>query len=346
MRSILRPVRRAAFTLVELLVVIAIIGILVAMLLPAVQAAREAARRTQCKSQMKQLALAFLNHESALNAFPTGGWGYGWIGDPDSGTLERQPGGWGFSVLPYTEELASYQIGSGLAPAAKKEALALQASTPVPLFYCPTRRPAVASYGGTGRIINANQPLGDLYAKTDYAANGGRFHPPEVTGWFRGPKIRCLSTYPGCNWGSYSNKKKMNKFDGVVVPRYPVELRRIEDGLSNTMLLGEKYVSPVFYAQESRKSSCSDNNPAYNGYDWDCIRWMKNSPPFLPEVDSDKIDVGCSRRFGSAHAAVFQVALCDGAVTFAELQCRPGCLGVVCGTERWCHTLFKQSQLI
>ncbi len=60
------------FTLIELLVVIAIIAVLIALLLPAVQAAREAARRAQCVNNLKQLALASMNYESAAGCYPMG----------------------------------------------------------------------------------------------------------------------------------------------------------------------------------------------------------------------------------------------------------------------------------
>jgi prepilin-type N-terminal cleavage/methylation domain-containing protein len=61
--------KRSGFTLIELLVVIAIIAVLIALLLPAVQAAREAARRSQCRNNLKQMALAEHNYHDINNAF-------------------------------------------------------------------------------------------------------------------------------------------------------------------------------------------------------------------------------------------------------------------------------------
>jgi prepilin-type N-terminal cleavage/methylation domain-containing protein/prepilin-type processing-associated H-X9-DG protein len=129
------------FTLVELLVVIAIIGILISLLLPAVQAAREAARRAQCVNNLKQLGLGVLNHESAVKAFPTGGWSFCFLGHPDLGMGASQPAGWLYNILPYIEESTLYRNQQGLTSAALKTAAITLAQTPLNAYYCPSRRP-------------------------------------------------------------------------------------------------------------------------------------------------------------------------------------------------------------
>ena len=87
--------------------------IMIGMLLPAVQNAREAARRTQCLNHVRQMSLAWLNHESAHSFYPSSGWGWRWQGDPDLGYGESQPGGWAYDILDYLEEGAIRSLGKG-----------------------------------------------------------------------------------------------------------------------------------------------------------------------------------------------------------------------------------------
>jgi prepilin-type N-terminal cleavage/methylation domain-containing protein/prepilin-type processing-associated H-X9-DG protein len=102
---------RRGFTLVELLVVIAIIAVLIGLLLPAVQSAREAARRSACSNQLRQIALACLQHESATNFLPPqrGGTFNGWasgIARADQLNAGRRSAF--IFLLPYMEENAMF----------------------------------------------------------------------------------------------------------------------------------------------------------------------------------------------------------------------------------------------
>ena len=169
-----------AFTLVELLVVITIIGILIALLLPAVQAAREAARQAQCKNNLKQIALACLDHEQINKFLPTGGWGYCWTGEPTRGFDKRQPGGWHYNILPYMEQQALHDLGIDQGTYTNsnplRPAFAQRASTPLATYICPTRRRVVAYpfiwSGGGANFYNTNPEPASL-GRSDYAGSGG-----------------------------------------------------------------------------------------------------------------------------------------------------------------------------
>lgn len=94
------PGRIRGFTLVELLVVMVIIGILLAILFPAIQAARESARNTTSKNNLRQITLAFLNHEANKGYLPPS-----WL--PHKAIVgSNNISGWSIfpQLLPYLEQ--------------------------------------------------------------------------------------------------------------------------------------------------------------------------------------------------------------------------------------------------
>ncbi|MDY0166490.1 MAG: DUF1559 domain-containing protein [Thermoguttaceae bacterium] len=300
--------KRSAFTLVELLVVITIIGILIALLLPAVQSAREAARRLQCSNNLKQLALACLTHESAHGHFPTGGWGYEIIGDPDQGFGANQPGGWVYNVLPFIEQQTLRDLGSGLTDAAeRKTALTQLTETPLSVLHCPTRRRAVTT-PVKSHWAPRNANFTTNVAKTDYAINTG--DPTGGIDIFGGPSSIQQGMDPAYWTGdtkSYDQSKVDDTYKGVSHQRSLVMMAHIRDGSSNTYLVGEKYLNPQSY-HSLEVYDMGDNEAVYSGFNRDFHRSTLHRP------FQDRVGDTNWARFGSAHSGGFNMSFCDGSV--------------------------------
>ena len=291
---------RAAFTLVELLVVIAIIGILVALLLPAVQSAREAARRMQCSNNLKQIGLAALNHESAQKTFPSCGWGWCWVGDPDRGFGKKQPGGWIYNVLPYCEQQNLHDLGKGETDATMKKAEVTKVTiTSIPMFNCPSRRPCVPYTSLKGvfsptNAFNANDV--DKHARSDYAANGG---------------TELQNEGGSSNVSVYENNTFTTSWQpnatGVSYLLSEIEVSDIKDGTTNTYFAAEKYMNADHY---STGQLPDDNTSMYQGHDWDVLRWGNAS--LLPARDRNGVSLNGA--FGGPHGSGFIAVFCDGSV--------------------------------
>jgi prepilin-type N-terminal cleavage/methylation domain-containing protein/prepilin-type processing-associated H-X9-DG protein len=341
------------FTLVELLVVIAIIGILVALLLPAIQAAREAARRSQCKSNLKQISLAVLNHLDVHKHFPTGGWGVDWYADPNRGYGEDQPGSWIYNVLPFIEEGTIRDLGSGqpLSSAAFQEASKRRLNTPIAVFYCPTRRAprAYITQMTVSSSIREQPWLRDFgrtngAAKSDYAANSGdsqwvsgdAFYRPTSYGsiredlWAQTDVCRATGNVRVDQYLQYCQT-------GIMFYRSMLKIARINDGTSNTYLVGEKWMPPSGYecpclSENDPGFTYGDNNCMYTGYESDNHRaaWNlsdKAGPPGISQPSQDRDGTSTlgfeERRFGSAHSGNFHMAFCDGSVQSISYDIEP-----------------------
>ncbi len=318
--SIRRSRSRRGFTLIELLVVVAIIAMLFALVLPAIQMAREASRRASCGNNLKQIALACESHVTSLGHYPTGGWDSApttilMIG-PGGGSDWRQPGGWGYTLLPYMEQQAAFDSPT------------TSGTMPVPAYACPTRR--------------GSSLLAGTLLMTDYAGNRGSWASspatPTATDTNRDTTFGMLPTVGSIPTSYPSDTSELQKnltimtgtlnavqstfVSGLSVPTGGVIFigsslppARIRDGASNTYLFGEKYVPPAFLAT--------------GGTGYNVVAFAGDSPDTLrgghrpPESDSTPWHDSRKGAFGGPHPGVFNAAFCDGSVRTINFTIEP-----------------------
>ncbi len=208
---------RRAVGLVEVLVVLAILGILLSLLLPAIQDTRRSASRVSCQSNLKQITLALHAYHDAHGRLPARVDVYGL---PE---LHPQPGTgqdvcWPARLLPYVEQGPLWEATQSALrqhgnPLADPPHIGL--STPVKLYACPADArfpgPVITSSGRTVAIIS--------YFGVQGSGDGIDLHRPPTR--------------------HYDTR-------GMFVETRGVAFSQATDGMSNTLLLGERPPDPGF----------------------------------------------------------------------------------------------------
>lgn len=192
---------RDGFTLVELLVVIAIIAILVGLLLPSVQAAREAARRMSCSNNLKQVALATHNYESAFKVIPA------MTGSSDFSVQAR--------ILPYIEQAGLSELIDFEKP--------LLTGPPWLARFNPEQREAVETLVPT--YLCPSDP-GEKYFGTTFSDGAEGFSAG----------LNYMFSYGS---GTGTNYDDRYKTDGMVWTNSWAGFKHCLDGTSQTVLLAE-----------------------------------------------------------------------------------------------------------
>jgi prepilin-type N-terminal cleavage/methylation domain-containing protein/prepilin-type processing-associated H-X9-DG protein len=303
------PRKCPGFTLIELLVVIAIIAVLIGLLLPAVQKVREAAARMQCSNNLKQIGLAFHTYHDANNALPPDRIAMGW---PT----------WAVLILPYIEQDNLYRLWNIQKRYYEQNGPAGSAADPCPYnvktYFCPSRRsvPTSASVAmpKASDLAAGGSPRGG--GMSDYADCGG-------TEGSTGPIIEAGSWQtipPGLNLDSLSPIPPLGTL--CVGFRSMTSFASITDGLSNTLLIGEKYIVPADLNGSGTDGSVYSSG---NGQENTFRRFVGNNGakvPVLRPLVSTVADPGkdangnlwADKAFGSWHPGVCQFVFCDGSV--------------------------------
>lgn len=230
---------RAGFTLIELLVVIAIIAILIGLLLPAVQKVREAAARSQCQNNLKQLALACLNYESANGGLPP-------IGSA------AQDVGWVTEILPYIEQTNLYGQYNFNYPwfDARNSGVIIQRMS---LLECPSNwvQPRVFQASDpafAGLDPKGNPDMNYTAASTDYFA-------------FMGANSSCYQSF-------YPGTPSTADLSGALMLYGSRHMTWITDGTSNTAMLSEMSGRPWIYVGNGLQTTGGANELVYGFGAW------------------------------------------------------------------------------
>lgn len=284
---------RRGFTLIELLVVIAIIAILIALLLPAVQQAREAARRSQCKNNLKQLALGLHNYHDVYRSFPPGGITLG----PCCGT--RSGTNWAISILPFVDQTPLYDVYDfnfdGLQGrndnASFNQSIRLARLT---VHMCPSDPNA-----GTVNRPESGRGSGLQYRMTSYRGVGGKTNG---RGWWDNEQ------WTGIGQPTWKGVLHAIGRRGL----FPERMATVTDGTSQTLMIGEM-------ATKTRPRRGTFWAYTYTSYNRSDV--TVNQPRTLINDYNRCVSIGgtggsnaCKRGWGSFHASSLHFALVDGSV--------------------------------